>query len=219
MYYSKSSTYLKYSKAFTLAEVLIIFGVVGTVALLTVPPLLGNIYDMQFKQGAKVAFSKCSQAILQIEADQGETLDYYLKTGSTFKPVFMRYFKVAKDCGNNDGCVPASDASNIYKTLAGYKAQTNWISSGQFTTIDGMFFGILNNGSYIFITVDVNGYKEPPNAYGKDVYMFELLGNVLEPSGANNTYTAASGNLCDKSSSDWSQGLSCMYKVLQGINY
>lgn len=50
-------------RAFTLAEVLITLGILGVVIAMTIPGLMQNIQDKQFKEAAKEAFSKSSQAV------------------------------------------------------------------------------------------------------------------------------------------------------------
>src|SRR5574344_232947 len=109
------------TKAFTLAEVLIVLGIIGIVAALTIPTLMQQIQDNEFKNAAKVAYSKSSQVVSQIVNDYG---DIYSNFGPEhpikFKAEFMKYFKVIKDCGMAN-CVPTLITSDIYKTLIGGK--------------------------------------------------------------------------------------------------
>lgn len=213
-------------KAFTLAEVLITLGIIGVVATMTITVLVPKVQDMQFKEAAKEAFSKASQAVQQMKVDNGGDLNYYYNTQWSFKPIFIKYFKYIKDCNNLD-CVPYSDASNptgnIYKSLHG--EIPTWIMVyGQFVTADGMFWSIYNNSSngYICIAVDVNGYKNGPNIYGRDMFMFQILNNNLVPMGSSGTWYANqdSGNYyCNKAYSNISQDLGCMQYVMQGVDY
>lgn len=207
--------------AFTLAEVLITLGIIGVVATMTIPTLMQNIQDRQFKEAAKVAYSKASQAVNQIKNDYGSDLTTYYLSASSFKPVFKRYFKVAKDC-NLSGCVPGSNTSDIYDNLYGTPGVTWFMVYGQFITTDGMFWAIYNPGSdsdsYIMITVDVNGYQQKPNVFGRDVFMFQLLNDNLIPMGAKNTYLSPSLYCARGTNTGW-EGLACMNYVMQGKNY
>lgn len=209
------------SVGFTLAEVLITLGIIGVVAGMTIPILMQNIQDKQFKESAKKAFSVSAQAVQLMKQDNGGSLTGYYGT-QLFEPAFIKYFKVTKDCGWDD-CVPwAYNSSDIWKSLYGNKADTERMNDGQFVTNDGMFYAIgdwVGWGGLIFITVDVNGYGKKPNQYGKDIFMFELKNDVLRPMGGDNTSIQASSDLCNRTIQSGIQGLGCMYYVIQGIDY
>lgn len=212
-------------RGFTLAEVLITLDIIGVVAAITIPILEQNIQDKQFKEAAKAAYSKASQAIQLMKIDNGGILTNYYTTQYSFKPAFMQYFKVAQDCTGS--CVPAVDFSTIYTALfnAG-KATTYRIGGGQFVTTDGMFWGFQNDGTvgtyanYIFLTVDVNGYGKGPNIFGRDVFMFQLKNDNLIPMGASGTYYSSDA-YCKSNGGGFSgyMGFGCMSNVMQGIDY
>lgn len=208
-------------RAFTLAEVLITLGIIGVIAAITIPTLMQNIQDRQFKEAAKEAFSKASQAVQQMKQDEGGDLAYYYSNMVKFKPIFAKYFKVVQDCNLND-CVAGADTSDVYKNLYGTPGVTWFMYNGQFVTTDGMFWGIYNPGSgygsYIMITVDVNGYQQKPNVFGRDVFMFQLLNDNLIPMGAPNTYLSPA-NYCIRGGNTGWQGLACMNYVMQGKDY
>lgn len=206
-------------KAFTLAEVLITLGIIGVVAAITLPVLLDKIQDMQFRQAAKEAFSKASQAVSQMRMENGGTLDSYFISDFAFKTKFMKYFNVLEDCGESD-CVPYSASSTIYHSLSGNNASLWCLDEGQFTTADGFFYGfqIATSGKYAVITVDVNGYAKGPNIFGKDTFFFQTMNNTLYPMGALNTNFSIP-TYCSKSTSDSLQGTSCMYYVMQDVYY
>lgn len=211
---------------FTLAEVLITLGIIGVIAGMTIPVLMTQIQDKQFKEAAKAAYSKTAQAIQLMKTDEGGSLSAYYPSNNTFKPVFMKYFKVVQDC-NWQSCVPGNtieSPSQVYKTLTNSPTAENWLfSNGQFITNDGMLFMIHNNSTPLSIIVDVNGYQKPPNQLGRDVFMFEVVNDNLLPEGARGTwvYVVSSGsyNLCDRTSTDSHNGLGCMNYVMQGTNY
>lgn len=213
----------KLYKAFTLAEVLITLGIIGIVAGMTIPILMTKIQNMQFKEAAKTAYSKASQAVQQMKIDQGGTLSYYYANVNKFKPVFMQYFKISQDCNWND-CVPntaiVGGVSAIYTSLSGDPTATWIMGNGQFITTDGMFWGIANDGTNICITVDVNGYGQKPNAYGRDTFVFQVLNDVVVPMGAPGTWFPIGNSYCRSSAHvSGNNGFHCMYYVLQGIDY
>lgn len=206
--------------AFTLAEILITLGIIGVVASITIPALIANLQDRQWKEAAKAAYSKASQVVTQMKQDYGTLADFYT-SGNSFKPVFAKYFRVVRDCNLND-CVPGSTTSNIYNNLYGTPGVTWFMYYGQFTTLDGMFWGIYNPGSgsdsLIMITVDVNGYGTKPNVFGKDVFMFQLINDYLVPMGISGSYLAPSTYCARGTNTGW-EGLACMTYVIQGREY
>lgn len=206
-------------KAFTLAETLITLVIIGVVAAVTIPALHQNMQEEQYKIKAKKAYSVIAAAVQKMKMDEGGSLsDFYGNTAS-FKPVFMKYFKVIKDCGNAN-CVPSADESDIYTTLNGGVATTATGAEGQFITTDGFFFNIQNTTSgpnVIAIIVDVNGYKNKPNQYGVDTFSFQLLNDNVVPSGSPGTFSSYS--LCSRTVSESHQGLGCTAKVMSGEDY
>lgn len=215
--------------AFTLAEVLITLAIIGVVAAITIPSLMNKIQDAQFKNAAKEAYSKASQAVQNMRANEGDLSDYYA-TFQSFKPAFMKYFKVSRDCNARD-CVPLD--STMYKSLANTSAtDALWFfDDGQFITTDGMLWMFKNDpGVYptiILITVDVNGFKKP-NVFGQDVFEFTLLkgSDKLLPNGATGAAfplsdcgTNDNHACCNRTTATSYTGLSCMYNVMQGIDY
>lgn len=210
-------------RGFTLAEVLITLGIIGVVAAMTIPVLVTKIQDAQFKTAAKKAYALTGQAFKSMQ-DDGKVLADYGSNKETFKEEFMTYFKVAEDCGLRR-CVPTSYHSDIYKTLNGEKADASLMDEGQFTTLDGQFFMIQNSTYYnwLFISVDVNGYKSKPNIWGRDVFTFWIdeTGNLC-PMGAPDSRWPAKIS-CDRkkslSSAGPIQGIGCMYNVINNIDY
>lgn len=213
-------------KAFTLAEVLITLGIIGIVAEITIPVLMQNVQDAQFKAAAKEAYSKVSQAIQQMKMDEGGTLVEVSQGCGTLKTNMMNYMKIAQNCNAQD-CVPStnldSNGKTIYKTLAGYSADTADLGNdGQFITADGMFFnfqqGCPSGNNPAIIVVDVNGYIKKPNVFGKDTFAFQIINDNLSPMGANNTAAPAS-SYCQRTGSNNWQGIGCLSNVMSGIDY
>lgn len=60
---------LKSTKAFTLAEVLITLGIIGVVAALTIPSLVSNIQDSQYRNQWKNIFTELNEAYKQMMSD------------------------------------------------------------------------------------------------------------------------------------------------------
>lgn len=132
---------LAQQQGFTLAEVLITLGIIGVVAALTIPYLMKNYQEFQYKQAAKKAFSVASQAIVQMNQDNGGDLSYFGNTTKSFVLEFEKYFKSPRDC-SPDKCVAGGNPSPIYKNLLNNNANGNRIDDGQFVAADGAFWGL-----------------------------------------------------------------------------
>ena len=157
-----------YLFAFTLAEVLITLGIIGVVAALSIPTLMNNINDAQFKTSYKKAFSIASQAWISAVAD-GNIMsrptwiddDSRIANFSAFKS----YFKVTKDC-NNDNNIECW-AAGEYFYVSNPEA-----SAPAFVDSSGMAWSInAKTGRGAEIHVDTNGLKKP-NKYGQDRFYF-----------------------------------------------
>lgn len=233
----RSECFVQY--AFTLAEILITLVIIGIVAAMTITQIINELQDMQFKEAAKVAYSRASQVVKLMKTDTGgwnENIlcdDFAYHFSSYFKTIdsydltkwgygmVNRYAKIA------GGTCP----NNIYRTLSHQSEYGRTCEMYfQFQTLDGMFWSTdywdNTSPTYKFIiTVDVNGYQNNPNTFGKDVFMFQIVNGSLLPMGADATIwnlinpTNISHN-CTRGGATWStQGLSCMYYVMHGINY
>lgn len=222
----KVSTMSQRYTAFTLAEVLIILGIIGIIAAITLPTLINNIQDMQYKQAAKEAYSKSSQVIKQIIQNNGGVWDDTVSP-STFANNFSSYLKRLDSFQpgqNANKYVAGANNSTVYKALYKNQGGQTWWMVYQFQSVDGMFWAVNfwspPTTQSFSITVDVNGYLKAPNVYGEDVFMFQVINGNLLPMGSNNTsFPATSYCQRDLNNGGGSQGLGCMYYVMQGINY
>lgn len=207
---------------FSLAEILITLVIIGVVATMTIPVVVGYFEEIAYKNAAKKAFAACSQAVNQMREDEGGTLASYVGNYFSFKPVFIKYLNVMKDC-EWVSCLSLAQLTATYTSLSGdpETAANSFSGEGQFITTDGMFYNIQNSDYLpygIIIMVDVNGYQKKPNTYGKDVFLFQLVNDNLKPMGAPDTFYAAP-SYCNKNTHNSHQGLGCMVYVLSGKSY
>ncbi len=206
-------------KGFTLAEVLITLSIIGVVAALTIPTVVRNYRATQYLNSLKSAYSILSNAVNTMNAQEGiiATSEAYLCP--TFKPALIKYLKIIKDCGNS-GCLNSNN--NNYKNYA-KNAQIGvvFLDEGQFIMANGMFVAV-QNGTVtveIFLTVDINGLEKGPNAWGHDLFTFQILNQNgrLVPMGTAGTYYGEA--LCSKTSTSDTNGIACTYKALTDPNY
>lgn len=154
---------------FTLAEVLITLGIIGVIGALTIPALMSNIADAQYKTAYKKAYSAASQAWMQAVND-GNILERtdWVDTPSRIANfnAFKSYFKVIKECSSNNN----SDCwANGELTYGGYPNT----SASAFIDNSGMAWSLMSNGSGMGaeLLLDTNG-QQKPNKYGQDRFLF-----------------------------------------------
>lgn len=191
-------------KAYTLAEVLITLGIIGIVAAMTLPALIGKYKEKVTITAVKKNYSMFSQALLMLANEYGslEALAPNIYTPSigtaalkenanVTMNALKKHIKTIRTCDKKTNCMNVN-----YKTLSGLKTQ-NWDSYSNLQTgilADGTTFWILNNcaeGSLdgegnpngdgcIQIGFDINGNKKP-NIMGKDFFHFNANknGNII----------------------------------------
>lgn len=159
--------------AFTLAEVLITLGIIGVVAAMTLPALVGHYKKIETASRLKKFYSMMYQAISMSETvngnvkdwikpdtqhDEGGNVDYEAQ-GKVSREFFMQYlapyFKY----------VAINDGENTIKD--------DGTKSGTQTTVylaDGSSFAF-NNGGCMDVVFDINGDKLP-NSWGRDQFVF-----------------------------------------------
>lgn len=186
--------------AFTLAEVLIVLGIIGIVAEMTIPTLMSEFQGQVASVSLKKAYSTISQAYTMTSTDNGTPETWGLTAGASGSVIFAKkftpYLKIVKDCGTGPGCFP----DLIYKH---YDNKTDWGNMNQatdfakFQLADGSLWSAYsydpacNSGGgstpalssicgYFYI--DINGAK-PPNQVGKDFFLIYLTKYGMIPVG------------------------------------
>ena len=166
--------------AFTLAEVLITLGIIGIVAAMTMPSLIQNYKDKQFKTAYKKAYADINAAfqfvILNDEytiparkdnSNQGQYSDTFFSDdangfGNNLKTL-SKYFKVIKSCYNNN-----AGECFVLNAECGRTNGAGNCPASSYAFIDAsgrQWYMYANNESTI--VVDTNGNKKP-NKLGKD---------------------------------------------------
>lgn len=167
--------------AFTLAEVLITLGIIGVVAALTIPSLIGKYKNQVYVTSLKKFYSEFSQALQQTKADTGCEDNECMGFSGTLNDEWVswgknwtsKYFQVADFCYGTNKC-----AYEI-KYINGQSAETGFPSNSfSFITADGFIVKIApsaGNG-WKSVSVDINGSKGP-NQIGRDFHLFRIAAN------------------------------------------
>lgn len=186
-----------YKKAFTMAEVLITLGIIGIVAAMTLPSLIGNYKKRQTVVHLKKVYSILNQAFLESQAKNGEykywTDGFELGAEKYFELYWKPYLKYLHYCDTYQKC--------------GYKEKSPWSKNqggslnysvvvrnlrAPFILSDGTFVSI-STGEGIegeeftnnIIFVDLNAGRLP-NIAGVDLFIFTRSSqNTIEPAGYN----------------------------------
>ncbi len=173
-------------KGFTIAEVLITIGIIGIVAAMTIPGLIKNYQERQFKTAYKKAYSEISQIF--IEAIYNQQLSRTQKgdvnaTNEEFG-LLKTKLKVLHECNQKGviedcwikgdtvcggGCATGNSSDGISKEGTGVPGQHREYC---FIDISGRSWCTYNENENIFF-VDTNGFKNP-NRFGKDRFMFTI---------------------------------------------
>ena len=212
-------------KAFTLAEVLITIGIVGVVSALTIPNLLTAYKAHRYRSQFLKSYSTIQQAFRQMEAD-GLSTDPTSYGVQTFYKTFSKYVKTAVDCGYfghekyHPQCYKSS-SPKAYKTYDGKrKAHPGLLNDGELVLLDGTNLLFENmGGSYpIYVSVDLNGFVNPPNRWGYDLFTFHFKDGELRTMGSSETaYPAAS--YCNPTSTSVYNGIGCAHYAKNNTDY
>src|SRR5574344_2734116 len=176
--------------AFTLAEVLIVLGIIGVIAAICVPPHKNKIESAEYKSGFRKIYSTLTNARTKIKADSGE--DYPVECpindseclATVFKP-YHKYLKEVSGLGTTGlpGCWNSTDIS--------YPTEPHdclVLNDGSIIDFDMEFPKIIctfrkeSTKTYwcALINIDVNGAKKP-NKWSKDRFRFVLYKDGIFP--------------------------------------
>lgn len=220
----------KSKKAFTLAEVLVTLGIIGVVMAMTLPSIIrlykAKVMRSHFLKANTIIYDGVNRIIadeieleLVIKEKDIETLKKYFKNGHCKLPTNER----------------SIGYKNYFENLDSYNAAANKLES-PYCLGNGMLllFASLSNynaeeSKYIetgdvLLAVDINGWEQKPNVYGKDVFFWYYDSNkkYLKPTGESNASINDYGpyyKMCPGHES-WSEaGIGCTLSALSDEKY
>lgn len=215
-------------KAFTLSEVMLVLSVIGVIAALTLPGVIQNLNNKQYKTMWRKNFSVISQVMFQVLNESGYT-DYRPFVGQyggagaqhTIYPELKKYLSISKDCGASSGCFSTLTTPVFnYKDASGRVMNLSLFDDGQYILSNGAFVSIENYTYDSIIWVDVNGYMNGPNKLGNDLFAIKVLSDKIVPFGAagtgwENIPCSATGITYSGATTSPADGLTCSAEYLQ----
>lgn len=188
-------------KGFTLAEVLITLGIIGIVALMTLPALIENHQRKTLYSQFKKSYGVFQTALNTVNAENGIAYECYAapyisnqwetRTSQCkdFWTNVLSKYKILKECGYHQRGCKGSGILPAYKTksqvlASGGKTNESYPACnfpiGEYTGYylnDGSLLYVYNypsyNGLSITFALDVNG-KKGPNKWGYDMFYLTL---------------------------------------------
>ena len=180
--------------AFTLAETLVVMGIIGVVAALTIPNLNQSTGDREKVAKVKKIYSNLNDAYDRATAVYGPIETWFVNDtdGKAYSERFANriteFMKISKDCGTTpNGCF----ASTIFLGEIMPIEEGLWTSvsgnSKNYLLADGIAISfesynrfsiswIAGYNSISLIAVDIDGQKGP-SEYGKDIFLFGIYEN------------------------------------------
>ena len=157
--------------AFTLAETLIVMGIIGVVAALTLPNLNSSTGEKEKVAKLQKIYSNLQDAFGRAEAVYGPYDEWFVNDGNDndkkAKRVFERmteFMKYSKACTITD-CAAIFDKGGTSGGDDSTTAKYNVILA------DGATVGFKDDGNMCAL-VDIDGLNKGPNTAGKDFFAF-----------------------------------------------
>ena len=172
----------QYKSAFTLAEVLITIGIIGVLAVLTLPSLISHHKMIESVNRLKKTYSVLNQVYKMGELDYGEieNWDWNLSTKDFFNKYFVPYLSITENCEVNQTSACWNDSGTIYYLNGNDSRQV--IKSNSYAKVklvDGTLLAFQNQSEHAHFYIDTNG-KRRPNMYGKDIFVVTITKGVFK---------------------------------------
>ncbi|MBQ3311922.1 type II secretion system protein [bacterium] len=190
--------------AFTLAEVLIVIGILGVVAALTIPTLNSEAGSKEKVTRLKKSYSVLTDAFDRMMADMGPLDEIYgtLETNlsENVATKMASYMKTSSTCADAVGTANDCSANTVTAYSTTGTAESNTINKypgfvltdgtsvsfnlGAKCPPDSAVSGVPGNTNVCgMVYVDVDGKDKSKNEWGKDVFAFYVTTDRITPVG------------------------------------
>ncbi len=177
--------------AFTLAETLVVMGIIGVVAALTIPNLNQSTGDRERVAKVRKIYANLNDAYGRATATYGPIMTWFINDTTEeakterFAKRLTQFMKVSKDCGigTGEGCFLQKDGKFSDGT-GDPDSPYNWDSDYKVLLADGASLNLFV-GTMPQITVDIDGPKGSA-IWNKELFAFSIDSNdELFPVGYN----------------------------------
>ncbi|MBQ8459065.1 type II secretion system protein [bacterium] len=208
---------LSRSAGFTLAEVLITIGIIGVVAALTTPSLINNYHKRQYYTQFMKARSILENAKLAYDDEDGSVHDYD-GVYSYFSPLIESMAKhnkgeLIKDLSKITSYEIKALNGEIDYYEEGFSQDCTNSPDIIFETMDGIDFIHCSAFNGDSVMIDINGYRNKPNTYGRDIFYI----NEIDPEESTNLIWLGSNGTwkdgCSNPKED--DGFTCAGRLLE----
>lgn len=209
---------------FTLAEVLIVLGIIGVVAALTIPALITNYKAIQLHSRFKKSYSTLSQVMKLAQEDDVVFEEYSYGSPNRLDLVntFKKYLTGVVDCSLQKNkqlktCLMITyghkdDYKYGYKSLKSTEpdlTNQSLFDDGELLLQDGSLLFFNADGAMVGVSVDINGILSPPNRWGYDLFTFQIVNGNLIPAGAQGAKYTDKNTYCSLTSNNKMNGIGC----------
>lgn len=172
--------------AFTLAETLVVIGIIGVVSALTIPNLNGSTGEKEKVAKLQKLYSNLNDAFGRAVIAYGPVKGWFVGVDAStatdrLKNRTAEFMKVSKDCDKNTvGCFPKIDNTTNYW----FYNKTDSARSVILADGTSLIFGLLNgsctvsygdvNNICAAVYVDVDGMNKGKQAWGNDIFEFDI---------------------------------------------
>ena len=161
--------------AFTLAETLIVMGIIGVVAALTLPNLNNTTGDKEKITKLQKIYSNLNDAFARAQAVYGPFDEWGIgnddnESCKKFGERLTEFMKVSKNCSinYNGGCKTNGDYPHNFNGQDPAGGEDGY----SFILADGASVELFAFSIEPYLFVDIDGPNKGPYAHGKDVFVF-----------------------------------------------
>ncbi len=169
--------------AFTLAETLIVMGIIGVVAALTLPNLNSSTGEKEKIAKVKKIYSNLNDAVGRAQSVYGPINEWFANDNTNAKKSkragerITEFMKISKTCGSDTtaGCVTTGSTKNISGQVQMGAKELAKDTNYSYITADGSSLVFVSNsdeGTEIY--VDIDGPNKGKFTNGVDVFSFSV---------------------------------------------